>query len=452
MRRRAMAGAATVAALLVVGCGSAAIESTPASTTVAPPPSAASLEDLLARLPAQTATSVGPLVEVAQTLDEQCGDPITWLATLETVPAVVAAAERAFRTLPADERRTLVQDFGLDLSTAVADRLIGQSGCRAEGATTSVPSLDRLLAATGRATAAVDSLHLVLHPQFILARSLHFAQEDLAHAEWLLTVGQSPTPWTAVIGSSQARLGIDSLLLGDATDTLVGNVAVDGGHPEGQPPRLAELDRIASPAELIWIVSALDVFGLCDTESRRDQQLDVVTRRDGAFDLVWFPAVDPWERLLGPAANRSYRNELTELAAAEFVPDGMGAVVAHDESDPRLFDVSMSLNEPTFASGSSCDERLDILFDQVAQQAARGRPVTVVAIPTSAHLVDRHPEGANGVAEAVAALAQPVTAAGGRFVDLSGGADAGMFLDATHLNSTGRRVVTTRLAEQLAAG
>lgn len=378
-----------------------------------------------------------PALTAADDMAAACADPGAWV---EAADRFVDAAGAV-----AAEAEEVVFDAA-DLQRVV-DRAVF-SEC--DDATDVGPAEDALRRA-GSVTAAIDDLHAKTSGDPVKTSSPFWYVSDhvaqLIELE-LLVAGGAPVD-TIVLGSSVGLWGIDPGALAEATGSVAWNAAIGGLPPVGQPAWSAEIDARLdeSPSVVVLAVAAFEILRNCSSFAA-DRFEDRAMVRAAAFaDLSFLDAWPPAARLLG-GVPVSYESLVLATSRIRLPEGERGRVDSTDqrvEPDPgSVAAMRADLGEP-----SPCPLPRDAVTELAGFWQDAGAEFIVAVMRTGDEVADFLPGGRAAITAVEADLRGLATQAGAGFVDLTGPVDQSHMRDFTHLNRTGRSLVTATLIDRV---
>ena len=434
------------AIMLAASCGSA--DGGAPSTTAGPGGSTTAGEGgSTTEAPDGSSTVPALLAEPLGALRVACGDAVAWSgAAVElqsTIDAITTDADDLVIT--EDEAGRLLGDVR---------RQVFRSPCEATARTATPAARAGARAEAGRLSAAIDELELALVERPIQTSSRQWYNADhlnqTIEMERLVTSGQLPD--VTLVGSSIAKFGFDPRQLEDRLGGVVWNAAIGAMTPvvaSGWDRQMRA--RLAPPpSTVIRALGWFEDFGSCSTEMLDAFMVDL-DQSSVAFDSLAFLDDVPGPARIFGGVPESYDGPFL-AASRELMPAGSrGRIIIDDQ--PSGFPASVrDIYRSNFRDDVRCGLVRDAVIEWVETWQREGARVVVVAMPTSRELIDLHPEGQSAVDGIVADYRARVTEAGGEFLDLTDVVGPQQLRDLTHVNATGRQLVSEALADFLTDG
>jgi len=247
----------------------------------------------------------------------------------------------------------------------------------------------------------------------------------------------------AVIGSSIAAFGLDPERIDSRTGLTTVNLGVGGHFPEMIPGLLDELFAGEPPTQLVWAMSEVEYFTLCDP-IRKAEQTHRLELRTGTFGGAPSGNSAPVALgLLQPDLEAYGESPLLSQAMARL--DGNGPTRAADPD--RTVDLQLRSYQ-SIEAGEICQERLDAAIGTLEELAGQGTRVTLALLPTADVLAESFPAGSDALTSAFAPHWERMGATGAQQVDLRA-LDQSLMEDLTHLTLEGRTVATDAVLDTL---
>jgi hypothetical protein len=249
---------------------------------------------------------------------------------------------------------------------------------------------------------------------------------------------------TVVLGSSQARTGIDADLLTSLTGRRTVNAALDGGTVDVMRHWAPFVVDRAAPRRVVLAVSGVDVLTAvgppCPTGSRDGFVAATAVAREAFAGVPWLDGAEPLSIVADPGAGAP----MTSPLVAAYLPDEAQDHPVYGEEEV------MSRGRPylvAYERYGLCEDRLAVLGELVADLVGAGIEVVVVTHPVRAALLAVAPPGAVGDLEA--RIAAAATGAGAHVLSYTGLLDDSAMADLVHVTRDGQQALTARLAQDL---
>lgn len=421
-------------------------------TSAGPPPSTVPpiRDAALAALVDETGLPGSSVTTVLESMESACADPTAWAASADrlvtTLDSVSARLDQLGEDGPADSR------LAGEAVIEVTGRVLLQAGCDAAAAVAHTDGgLERGLDAAARVTGAYERFVLSAQPGRRTS-GLWYDVDEWFHLDWI-HAEQPDDIEVVLVGSSQMKRDVDPAGLTFGLGREVAGVAMRAGAIEVTGPWIDDVLALIDPEVVVWGISGIDVYGLCDLGIRLGPYERSNETRDAMFGGLPWMADQSWEDwLLNPTDDPAgYTNPEAARIDGDWVVGSRGRGIAKPGFEAAAFDLLMERHVPQFTAAEPCLERAAVLADSVGQLVGEGRQVILVSLPLEPRLVDVHPGGAAGLVAVVEEFVGDAVANGAQFIDASALAGPDDFNDTTHLNAAGQERFTAALAPLLQA-
>lgn len=409
-------------------------------------------DQLVGALPAgPTATALGEVGLALDAMDTACGvSPEAWAGSIPALNEVLQSAVPVVAELP-DYRES---PEARELARSVIERVALQTGCERPAASAGPVGgigLPRLLETASSATAAAEPLYQALWGS---DKSPYFYHPDeLVHRRWMRVEGQVDV---AVVGTSQALLGIEPDLISEQLDLRVGNVALPGAVAEVQQHWLPEVMTAASPDLVLWGFGPLDLISACRPDGRAEEfHRLAILKNDVLAPFAWAEDAAPLTRLLGEKPEGPYDATATGVTALTRFPNPLGDAFEFANADPVELAASLERFRAPFERGDFCADRLVLVGQIIAELEADGRRVVMFGMPLAPELAATYDGGQTALQALVDDAATSVFEPAGaeylgmmRSIDAEGG---GFWYDVVHPTRAGGVALSAEVAAALLA-
>ena len=407
-------------------------------------------DELVAAVPAgPAAVALGEVGLALAAMDNACVvSPEAWADSIPALNEMLLSATTSVAGL-GDYRET---PEARELARSLIERVALQTGCE-NPAPSAGPvggiGLPGLLESASTLTAAAEPLYQALWGS---DKSPYFYHPDeLVHRRWMQVEDQIDV---AVVGTSQALLGIEPDLIGEQLGLRVGNVALPGAVAEVQQYWLPDVMSAASPDMVLWGFGPLDLVSACKPDGRADEfHRLTILRNDLLAPFSWADDADPLTRLLGAEVESPHDATATGVTASARFPHPLGDAFEFANADPVELSASLERFRAPFERGDFCADRLVVLGQIIAELVADGRRVVMFGMPLAPELAATYEGGQPALQALVDEAAVSVFEPAGaeylgmmRSIETAGG---GFWYDVVHPTRAGGAALTAEVAAAL---